>query len=126
MRTAHEIGEIVRSLRGNTSLRDFAKKCDISHTTIDNIEKGVDFRTGKPTQVKVSTLNKIAVACNVPISYIIGSDENEKPPAEGEGHKDELINETVKLFEQLPPEGMELFQKMLRSYIDANNSQEKK
>ena len=70
MRTEKEIGEIIRKLRGNQSLRDFAKKCDISHTTIDNLEKGIDHRTGKPTQVKVTTLQKIADACLVPLSYI--------------------------------------------------------
>ena len=74
MRTEKEIGEIVRRLRGEMSLRDFAKKCDISHTTIDNIEKGYDQRTGKPAQVKVATLQKIAIACGVEISSIMGDD----------------------------------------------------
>ena len=74
MRNEKEIGEIVRQLRGEMSLRDFAQKCAISHTTIDNIEKGVDFRTGKPTQAKVSTLRKIADACGVSVSYIVGED----------------------------------------------------
>ena len=77
MKNEKEIGLTVRQLRGEMSLRDFAKKCAISHTTIDNIEKGVDFRTGKPTQVKMSTLQKIASACGVPLSHIIGGDSNE-------------------------------------------------
>ena len=34
------------------------------------MEKGIDYRTGKPTQVKVTTLQKIADACNIPLSYI--------------------------------------------------------
>lgn len=72
MKNEKEIGMTVRQLRGEMSLRDFAQKCAISHTTIDNIEKGVDFRTGKPTQVKMSTLQKIATACHVSLSYIIG------------------------------------------------------
>lgn len=72
MREPKEIGRIVRELRGSVSLREFAKKCDMSHTTVDNIEKGVDFRTGKPTQIKITTLQKIASACGVPITYIIG------------------------------------------------------
>jgi len=76
MKTEKEIGIIIRELRGSMSLREFAKKCDTSHTTIDNLEKGYDFRTGKPTQVKMATLQKIADACNVPISYIIGGDES--------------------------------------------------
>ena len=72
MKTPKEIGDVVRTLRGKMSLRDFAAMCNISHTTIDNIEKGVDFRTGKPTQVKMATLEKIATACGVNVSYIIG------------------------------------------------------
>ena len=69
------IGEKIRQLRGDLSLRDFANKCDISHTTIDNLEKGLDFRTGKPTQAKMTTLQKIADACCVPLSYIIGDED---------------------------------------------------
>ena len=79
MKTEKEIGLTVRQLRGEMSLRDFAKKCSTSHTTIDNIEKGVDFRTGKPTQVKMSTLQKIASACGVALSYIVGEESAPLP-----------------------------------------------
>ncbi len=72
MKDEKEIGEIIKQLRGDMSLRDFAKMCHTSHTTIDNIEKGIDFRTGKPTQVKMATLQKIASACGIPITYIVG------------------------------------------------------
>ena len=72
MRTEKEIGEIIKQLRGKLSLREFAKLCDVSHTTIDNLEKGIDFRTKKPTQVTLNTLYKIAKATNVSVSYIIG------------------------------------------------------
>lgn len=71
MENQSALGKIIRQLRGELSLRDFASKCDVSHTTIDNLEKGVDFRTGKPTQVKMTTLKKIADACNVSVSYIL-------------------------------------------------------
>ena len=77
MKTEKELGAAIKELRGSMSLRDFAKKCDISHTTIDNLEKGFDFRTGKPVQVKIATLQKIADACGVPLSKIIG--DKEKP-----------------------------------------------
>ena len=77
MRTAAGIGNIIRQLRGDLSLREFAEKCQMSHTTIDNLEKGVDFRTGKTVQTKIATIEKIATACNVPLEYIIGSTEPE-------------------------------------------------
>ena len=81
MRSEKEIDLTIRKLRGDLSLRDFAKKCELSHTTIDNLEKGIDHRTGKPTQVKIATLQKIADACLVPLSYIT---DEEKPADEGE------------------------------------------
>lgn len=70
MRSPEEIGKAVRQLRGGLSLRDFAQKCGISHTSIDTIEKGYDFRTKKPTQPKLATLSKIAEACGVPLAHI--------------------------------------------------------
>ena len=78
MRSEKEIGEIIRELRGKDSLRDFAKKCNISHTTIDNLEKGVDFRTQKPVQVKLETLRKISETCGVSISYLIGESQTQQ------------------------------------------------
>ena len=76
MYNENEIGKRVRSLRGDLSLRVFAEKCGISHTVLDTIEKGIDFRTGKPTQTKTTTLLKIAKASNVPLSYIVGEKES--------------------------------------------------
>ena len=78
MRSTKEIGEAVKKLRGNYSLREFAKKCDVSHTAIDTIEKGIDFRTGKPVQPKLATLEKIAKACGVPLTHITEPDSNEQ------------------------------------------------
>ena len=69
MEASEYIGKKIRQLRGDMSLRDFAFKCDVSHTTIDNLEKGIDFRTGKPTQVKMATLQKIANACRDSFPY---------------------------------------------------------
>ena len=43
MRSPEEIGKTVRQLRGNLSLREFAQKCGISHTSIDTIEKDTTF-----------------------------------------------------------------------------------
>ncbi len=78
MNNEKRIGEIIRALRGNESLRDFAQKCDTSHTTIDNLEKGIDFRTGKPTQVKMATLEKIAKACDLPFECFVINEKNSK------------------------------------------------
>lgn len=63
---SERVSKVIKGLRGDQSLRAFADKCGVSHTTIDNLEKGLDARTGKPTQVKLSTLARIFEACNVP------------------------------------------------------------
>lgn len=75
MNNEKQIGRIVRQLRGERSLRDFAQLCDLSHTALDAIECGVNKRTGKPTQTKMVTLQRIADAAGVPIAYITGTEE---------------------------------------------------
>lgn len=76
MNTEKRIGQLVRQLRGNRSLREFAQLCDISHTALDAIECGVNKRTNKPTQAKTVTLQRIADAAGVPLSYITGEKSN--------------------------------------------------
>ena len=77
--TNEQLSRVIKKLRGNLSLRSFADKCGLSHTTIDNLEKGVDFRTGKPTQIKLATLAKIFEACNIPedMAFIAVTSDNE-------------------------------------------------
>lgn len=75
--TEKRIGQIVRQLRGSRSLREFAKLCDISHTALDAIECGINKRTKKPTQPKTVTLQSIADAAGVPLSYITGERKGE-------------------------------------------------
>ena len=65
------IGEFIKKYRGNMSLREFADKCDISHTHLDSIEKGYDPRTGKPVRVTVDTLKKIANAMNMSVNDLL-------------------------------------------------------
>lgn len=61
MPTYSLLGGKLRELRGNQSLRDFAKKLCISHTYLDSLERGYDFRTGKPTNVSIRVLLKISI-----------------------------------------------------------------
>lgn len=65
------IGEFIKKYRGDMSLREFAEKCDISHTHLDSIEKGVDPRTGKPVRVTVDTLKKIAKTMGMTINDLL-------------------------------------------------------
>ena len=64
--TPEQMSALIKKLRGNMSLRDFAAKCGVSHTTIDNLERGIDPRTNKPPQIKMATYEKIISACGLP------------------------------------------------------------
>lgn len=83
----NDLGEFIKSKRlgMDLSLREFAKLCDLSHTHIDSIEKGLDYRTGKPVRVTNDTLAKIANAINVDPSLLfdlslgIATDGKENP-----------------------------------------------
>lgn len=68
----NKLGEYIKSYRTEhgLSLREFAKLADISHTHIDSIEKGVDFRTGKPVRITNETIQKLAKALNQDESYL--------------------------------------------------------
>lgn len=110
MNTPEEIGKIVRSLRGNESLRSFAERCEVSHTTIDNIEKGVDFRTGKPTNPSAFILSKIAKAAKVSIEYIIGTETEEVT---------EIEEALLEIFRKIPLESKPLALEMLRTALKA-------
>lgn len=61
------LGEIIKNYRlaNKLSLRDFAQKCDVSHTYIDKLEKGIDSRTGKPVEPTLFVIEKISNAMNI-------------------------------------------------------------
>ena len=67
----NNLASYIRKYRGNQSLREFAKKCGISHTHLDSIEKGIDPRSGKSVRVTIDTLEKIAKAMNMTINDLL-------------------------------------------------------
>ncbi|HDX9652510.1 TPA: helix-turn-helix transcriptional regulator [Bacillus wiedmannii] len=60
------LGEIIKDyrLKNKLSLRDFAQKCDVSHTYIDKLEKGIDSRNGNPVEPTLLVIEKISKAMN--------------------------------------------------------------
>ena len=72
----NKLGNFIRELRGSTSLRDFAKQCNISHTHLDSIEKGVDPRTGKPVRVTIETLKNLAGGMDIDFLDLAALAEN--------------------------------------------------
>lgn len=74
----NKLGKFLREKRGKISLRDFARKLDISHTYLDSLEKGYDSRNKKPVRVTVDTLSKIANALNEPLDKLVAYSENKE------------------------------------------------
>jgi len=69
----NNLGEYIKKVRvsKDLSLREFGNLCGISHTHIDSIEKGVDFRTGKPVRITNETLEKLSNVLSVTPSFLL-------------------------------------------------------
>jgi len=67
------IGEIVKQYRNkqSLSLRQFAEKCNLSHSYIDKLEKGIDPRNGKNVEPTIDSLVKIAKAMNMELYELL-------------------------------------------------------
>lgn len=57
-----KLGMLLKELRGDESLRDAAKRMDISYAYLSILEKEIDTRTGKPIKPTPETLHQIAIA----------------------------------------------------------------
>ena len=84
------LGTFIRNKRESLgmSLGEFGRMCDISHTTIDCIEKGYDPRTGKEINITNSTFSKLSNTLGVPIAKLVELSQGikEKPaPVSGSG-----------------------------------------
>lgn len=87
----NKLGEYIkdfRTVKHNYSLRQFAQMCDISHTHIDSIERGIDPRTGKVVKVTNDTIEKLAKAMNVSSSFLFDLSLN-KNSTNDQQYKDE-------------------------------------
>ncbi|QGQ97997.1 XRE family transcriptional regulator [Paenibacillus psychroresistens] len=59
-----ELGNLLRQLRDQESLRDVSSRSGISHTYLGIIEKGIDQRSGNPVKPTPDTLKTLAKAYN--------------------------------------------------------------
>lgn len=73
----NKLGKFLIEKQGSMSLREFAKRLDISHTYLDSLEKGYDNRTKKPVRITVDTLSKIAEALDEPLEKLVSLSKNE-------------------------------------------------
>lgn len=67
------IGELIKKYRTDYELsqRDFAKRCNLSHTYIAALEKNIDPRTGKPIAPTLEAVKNIAYAMNMDIEDLL-------------------------------------------------------
>ncbi len=73
----NKLGKFLIEKQGGMSLREFAKRLDISHTYLDSLEKGYDNRTKKPVRITVDTLSKIAEALGEPLEKLVSLSRNQ-------------------------------------------------
>ncbi|ABJ09642.1 helix-turn-helix transcriptional regulator [Geobacillus stearothermophilus] len=87
------LGELLRELRGNASLREASERIGISHNYLRNLEKGIDPRTKTPINPSAETLKKIAKAYDYPYEELLKVagylDDNDKPKLPELTEKDE-------------------------------------
>lgn len=67
------LGEIIKKYRNDNeiSMRDFSKRCGLSHTYIAALEKNIDSRTGKPIAPTLDTVKLVAKALNISIDELL-------------------------------------------------------
>lgn len=67
------LGDIIKEYRldHDLSLREFSKKCGLSHTYIDKLEKGVDPRSQKPVEPTLDALEKISAAIDLSLDELL-------------------------------------------------------
>jgi transcriptional regulator with XRE-family HTH domain len=67
----HELGNLLRRLRDQESLRDVSSRSGISHTYLGIIEKGIDQRSGNPVKPTPETLKTLSKAYNYPYEELM-------------------------------------------------------
>lgn len=74
------LGDIIKQYRSehNLSQRDFAKKCELSHTYIAALEKKVDSRSGKTIAPTVDAVKNISKGLNMPLQELLNILDDEQ------------------------------------------------
>ncbi|WP_142351363.1 MULTISPECIES: helix-turn-helix transcriptional regulator [unclassified Staphylococcus] len=81
------LGRYLISLRKNKSVRQAAKEIGISHTYLDSLEKGYDFRTGKVRTPSVMTVYLLAKYYRVPMQLLFDLSIKDIERESGSGDK---------------------------------------
>lgn len=67
------LGDVIKKYRdiNKISLREFAKRANLSHTYISALEKNIDSRTGKPIAPTLDSVRSCAYAMNMEIDDLL-------------------------------------------------------
>lgn len=69
------LGQRLRVARGDMSIRDFAKKCNISPSKLEALENGATMTDGKPFTISFSSLVNLSLGSGLSLDYLMGKDE---------------------------------------------------
>lgn len=74
------LGDIIKQYRSehNISQRDFAKKCELSHTYIAALKKKIDARSGKKIAPTVDAVKNISKGLNMPLQELLNIIDDEQ------------------------------------------------
>lgn len=87
------------------SIREFAKKCNISPPQLEALENGTATETGKPFTISLSALVDLSLGSGLSLDYLMGKDE---PALNGTPFEGMSANQVALL---LTPKYLELLDK---------------
>lgn len=123
MSNMNQLGKFIKQKRKELglSLRDFAEMCEISHSYLDNLEKGRDARSGKPVSPTIETLQKLAFGLKISLIEILriggfidsSLDQNNSVAI----NDDELVSFIREISPKLSPEEKEDLKEVIRIFV---------
>lgn len=112
---SNELGEFLRELRGNRTMREVAKHSKLSHSFIRQVESGLNARK-KPFKPTVESLRSLANFYQVPIEILLkkaGIFDDKQPLIDAMSGKE---FEVLYMFNRLDAETQDLIIQTLRRF----------
>lgn len=73
-----KLGERIKKLRGNMTLKEFSQKCNTPYNLTRYLDRGVGFSLRMPIEERRDILRRITSACGVSEDYLLVDDESEE------------------------------------------------
>jgi len=119
----NQLGKFIEHKRKELglSLRAFAEMCEISHSYLDSLEKGMDARSGKPVSPTIETLQKLALGLKISLIEILriggfidsSSDQNNSVAI----NDDELVSFIREISPKLSPDERADLKEIIRIFV---------